>query len=171
MNRRTRTNLFLALMVGLLGAGVYAELRRENAIATEPVTPIDPAHVRDIRITCRDCSPRHFGKVDGHWRMLEPFAEAADDARIERIAAIARAPVRFRHAAGELDAKRLGLDPPWATLQLDDTVMTFGTTDAIHGDRYVRVGDTIALVPDRFSALLFTKPESELAKPAATTRD
>jgi hypothetical protein len=171
MNRRTRTNLFLALMVGVLGAGVYAELRREDAIAIEPVTSIDPARVKDVRIACVECSPRHFRKVDGHWRMLEPFAEAADDARIERIAAIARAPVRFRHAANELDAKRLGLDPPWATLRLDDAVMTFGTTDAIHGDRYVRVGDTIALVPDRFSALLFTKPESELAQPVPATRD
>jgi hypothetical protein len=26
-------------------------------------------------------------------------------------------------------------------------------------------------VPDRFSALLFTKPESELAKPVAQTKD
>jgi hypothetical protein len=171
MNRRTRTNLFLAVMVGLLGAGVYAELRREHTLATEPVVSIDPAGVHDIRIACGECSPRHFAKIDGHWRMLEPLAGAADDARIERIAAIARAPVRFRHAAGELDAKRLGLDPPWATLTLDDTVMTFGTTDAIHGDRYIRVGDTIALVPDRFSALLFTKPESELAKPVAETKD
>jgi hypothetical protein len=171
MNRRTRTNVFLAAMVGLLGAGVYAELRREETIAIVPVTQIDPASVRDLRITCSECSPRHFSKVDGHWRMLDPLVGAADDARIERIAAIARAPVRFRHAAGELDAKRLGLDPPFATLQLDDTVMTFGTTDAIHGDRYVRVGDTIALVPDRFSALLFTKPEGELAKPATATKD
>lgn len=171
MKRRTRTNVFLAAMVGLLGAGVYAELRREDAIAIVPVTQIDPASVRDVRITCSECSPRHFSKVDGHWRMLEPLVGAADDARIERILAIARAPVRFRHAAGELDAKRLGLDPPFATLQLDDAVMTFGTTDAIHGDRYVRVGDTIALVPDRFSALLFTKPEGELAKAAGVTKD
>lgn len=171
MNRRTRTNVFLVAMVGLLGAGVYAELRREEAIATQPITAIDPTHVRDIRIRCSECSPRHFVKSDGHWQMVEPLVGAANDARIERIAAIARAPVRFRHAAGELDAKRLGLDPPWATLQLDDTVMTFGTTDAIHGDRYVRVGDTIALVPDRFSALLFTKPESELATPVNAPKD
>jgi hypothetical protein len=72
----------------------------------------------------------------------------------------------------ELDARKLGLDPPWATLQLDDTILKFGTTDAILGDRYVMLGDTIALVPDRFSALLFDKPESELAKaPAAATKD
>jgi hypothetical protein len=167
MNRRMRTNMFLLVMVALLGAAVYAELRKEDALATNPLTALDPAAVRTLGIACVDCKARRFEKIDGRWRMLEPFVQAADDARVERLVAIVRAPVRFRHAAGELDARKLGLDPPWATLRIDDTTLTFGTTDAIHGDRYVRVGDTIALVPDRFSALLFEKPESELAKPAA----
>lgn len=171
MKRHTRTNLFLIVMVALLGFAVYAELRKEDAIAMDPLTTLALAGVHKINITCTECTPRRFEKVDGHWRMLEPFVQAADDARIERIVAIARAPVRFRHVAGDLDAKKLGLDPPWASLRLDDTTLNFGTTDAIHGDRYVMVGGTIALVPDRFSALLFTKPESELASPPVSTID
>ncbi|MEO5561630.1 MAG: hypothetical protein ABIO49_16765 [Dokdonella sp.] len=171
MKRHTRTNLFLIVMVALLGFAVYAELRKEDAIATDPLFTLDLATVHTVSISCKDCTPRRFEKIDGHWRMLEPFAQAADDARIERIVAIARAPVRFRHVAGDLDAKKLGLEPPWASLRLDDTTLTFGTTDAIHGDRYVMVGGTIALVPDRFSALLFTKPESELATPPVSTID
>jgi hypothetical protein len=39
--------------------------------------------------------------------------------------------------------------------------LKFGTTDAIRNDRYVEYRGTIALVPDRFSALLFASPESE----------
>jgi hypothetical protein len=171
MNRHARANLFLITTVALLGFAVYAELRKESAIATDPLTTLDPASARTLAISCDGCTSRRFEKIDGHWRMLEPMAQAADDERIERIVAIARAPVRFRHVAGELDAKKLGLDPPWASLQIDATTLTFGTTDAIHGDRYVMVGGTIALVPDRFSALLFSKPESELAKPAAATKE
>lgn len=163
MKRRTRTHLFLLATVVLLGAAAYAELRREHALARDPLTALDPAAVRALAVTCAACTPRRFEKVDGHWRMLEPLAQAADDARIERLAAIARAPVRFRHPAGELEARKLGLDPPQATLQLDATLLKFGTTDAIHGDRYVEVEGAIALVPDRFSALLFATPESELA--------
>jgi hypothetical protein len=171
MKRRTRTHLFLFAVLSLLGVAVYAELRKERALATDPLTTLDASAVRTLRIRCPDCETRRFEKVDGHWRMLEPLVQAADDARIDRIVAIARAPVRFRHAAGELDAKKLGLDPPWASLELDDTTLTFGTTDAIHGDRYVMVGDTVALVPDRFSALLFAKPDSELAKPPGATTE
>ncbi|GAA0712599.1 hypothetical protein [Dokdonella soli] len=165
MKRRTRTLVFLLAAVALLGAAVFAEIRREQTLAFDPLTTIDLAAVRSLAVTCNACKPRRFDKVDGHWQMREPFARAADDAAVDRLAAIAHAPVRFRHAAGELEASKLGLDPPQATLTLDGTTLKFGTTDAIHGDRYVEVGGLIALVPDRFSARLFAAPENELAKP------
>jgi hypothetical protein len=97
--------------------------------------------------------------------MREPKTQAANDRAVARLAAIVRAPVRYRRPAGELDAAKLGLDPPAATLEVDGTLLKFGTTDAIRNDRYVEAGGTIALVPDRFSALLFATPESELAEP------
>jgi len=165
MKRRTRTLVFLLAMAALLGTAVFAELRREQAIAFDPLTPIDPAAVRTLRVSCNACKTRRFERVDGHWQMREPFARAADDAAIDKLAAIAHAPVRFRHAAGELEAGKLGLDPPQATLTLDGTTLKFGTTDAIHGDRYVEIAGQVALVPDRFSALLFAAPENEIARP------
>ena len=167
MNRRNRTLTFLFATVALFGTAVYVEIGRERASALDPLTAIDTAAVRTLVVSCIGCSTRRFEKVDGHWQMREPFAQAADDARVARLIAIATAPVRFRHAADSFDPRKLGLDPPQATLVLDELSLHFGTTDAIHGDRYVQVGDTIALVPDRFSALLFGKPENELAVPPA----
>ncbi len=155
--------MFLLAIVALLGAAVYAELQRERTLGIDPLTQIDVATVRSLAVTCSGCKLRRFEKVDGHWQMLEPFAQAADDVAVDRLAAIAHAPVRFRHARGELDAKKLGLDPAYATLTLDGVLLKFGTTDAIHGDRYVEVDGVIALVPDRFSARIFETPESELA--------
>jgi hypothetical protein len=166
MKRRTRTLVFLLTATALLGAAVVAELRHERAMALDPLTTIDLAGVRRLEITCNGCAARRFDKVDGHWQMREPKAQAADDAAVARLLAIATAPVRFRHAAGEIEAAKIGLEPPQATLTLDGVVLKFGGTDAIRGDRYVEVGDSIALVPDRFSALLFAPPERELAKPA-----
>ena len=165
MKRRTRTLLLLFATVALAGSAVYLQIARERAQALDPLTRIDASAVRTLAVDCIGCSSRRFEKVDGHWQMRAPFAQAADDARIARLVAIASAPVRFRHAAASLDPARLGLDPPQATLVLDGLTLRFGTTDAIHGDRYVQVGDSIALVPDRFSALLFGTPESELAAP------
>lgn len=166
MRRRTRTHLILLGLAAALGALVYAQLRHEDTLAPEPLTAIDPATVHAIAVACDGCTSRRFEKVGAQWRMLEPYAREADAAAVEKLAAIARSPVRYRHAAGELDPKKLGLDPPLATLVLDGTTLKFGSTDAIHGDRFVEVGGAVALVPDRFSARLFAAPENEVAAPS-----
>lgn len=166
MRRRTRTNLFLLAMVVLLGLAVFAEMRRERALQRDPLTTMDPERIRSLAVACQGCTARRFEKVDGHWMMREPESKPADDKVIERLTYIVRAPVRYRRPASELDAAKLGLEPPVATLEVDGTELKFGTTDAIHNDRYVEVGGTIALVPDRFSALLFASPESESAAPS-----
>lgn len=163
MKRRTRTNLFLLAMVALLAIAAVAELRRERALEPDPLTRIDPATIHSLAVQCHACTSRRFEKIDGHWHMREPRDAPADDAAVARLAAIVNAPVRYRHAAGEIEPARVGLDPPLATLEVDGVTLKFGSTDAIHDDRYVEVAGSIALVPDRFSALLFAKPESELA--------
>jgi len=170
MRRRARTNLFLLAMVALLGAAAIAELIREHAIARDPLTGIDPDTVRSLAIACQGCTARRYEKVDGHWLMREPKAQPANDVAVARLAAIVRAPVRYRRPANELDAAKLGLDPPIATLEVDGTLLKFGTTDTIRNDRYVEAGGTVALVPDRFSALLFATPESELAESASPSK-
>jgi hypothetical protein len=165
MHRRTRTNLFLLVMVALLGVAVVAELRREHAMERDPLTKLDPDAIRTLSVTCLACPLRRFEKVDGHWMMREPHAQPADDKAVARLAAIVRAPVRYRRPAAELDPTKLGLEPAEATLEVDGTVLKFGATDAIRNDRYVEVEGTISLVPDRFSAFLFENAESELAEP------
>ena len=75
-----------------------------------------------------------------------------------------RDPCRVLFPKGEPD------DPPQAVLTLDGRALRFGATDAIDGDRYVDTGDAIALVPDRFSALLFEPAEREIAREAAASQ-
>jgi hypothetical protein len=163
MRRRTRTNLLLLAMVALLAVAVFAEIRREQALMSDPLTTLNPDQIRSLAIACHGCTARKFEKVDGHWLMREPKSQPANDKAVARLAAIVRAPVRYRRPASEVDPAKLGLDPPIATLDADGTLLKFGTTDAIRNDRYVETAGTIALVPDRFSALLFATPETELS--------
>jgi len=169
MKRRTRSFAMLAGACAVLGAAVWLQVQREQSLARDPLTTIDLAAVRALRVDCRGCTSRRFERVDGHWQMREPRDVRADDAAVERMLDIATAPVRFRHARDSLDAKKIGLDPPQAVLTLDDRALRFGATDAINGDRYVDTGDAIALVPDRFSALLFEPAEREMARDAAVS--
>ena len=61
-----------------------------------------------------------------------------------------------------LDPIKVGLAPPLMTLELDALAFEVGMADALRGDRYVRVGGRIAMVPDRFSPFLLATAESEL---------
>ena len=169
MKRRTRSFAVLAGMCAVLGAAVWWQVQREQALARDPLTSIDLAAVRALRVDCRGCTPRRFERIDGHWQMCEPRDVRADDEAVGRLLDIAMAPVRFRHARDAFDAKKIGLDPPQAVLTLDGRALRFGATDAIDGDRYVDTGDAIALVPDRFSALLFEPAEREIARDAAAS--
>lgn len=163
MKRRTRSTLLLAGVVALLGAAVGVQLAHERRAADDPLLRIDTSAVRHVEVACRGCATQRFERVEGAWWMRAPLQGRADPQAIARLLAIPASPVQTRHPHGALDPRKLGLEPPQATLRLDDALLAFGTTDALRGDRYVAVGDSIALVPDRFSAWLFAAPESALA--------
>lgn len=178
MRRQTRNTLLLFVAVVVLAGTALWQLRREGDAAWQPVAQVDAATVQRIAVRCDGCTSRRFEFAQGRWWMREPYDFAANDEAVQRLLAIARAPVRKRLGAADLDGKKLGLDPPQATLSLEGAtplLLQFGLTDAINGDRYVRAGSDVMLVPDRFSGWLFAPPESELDRhvvpPDATLRD
>jgi len=169
MRRRTRTIVFLLAATALLAAAVFAELRHERALAFDPLTTIDAARVQRIEVECAGCTAHRYERLaDGGWRLRAPRDEPADTAMVARLLAVARAPVRFRRPASAFETARIGLAPPQATLRLDDATIAFGTTDAIRNDRYVETGDSIALVPDRYVALVFA---AAAARPTDLPKD
>jgi hypothetical protein len=163
MRKTTRNIFFLAVAVALLAVAVYVELGHEKTSGQAPMTRLDPATVQRLEVRCDTCRTRRFARsVDG-WRMLEPYALPADADAVAHLLAIARAPVRQRLRLQEYDLAKLGLSPPQFTLTFDDVVVSIGGEDSIEHDRYVRVGDELLRVADRFSARLLEAPERELA--------
>jgi hypothetical protein len=167
MRKSTRNILLLALAVALLGGSVYAELERERGLGVQPLTTLDPAAVQRVEIRCRDCTTRRFARDANGWRMLEPYAQPANAESVARLLAVARSPVRTRAKIAEYDATKLGLAPAQFTLTFDQTVIEIGNEDPIEHDRYVKLGDELLRVPDRFSARLLEAPDSEVADPKA----
>ena len=162
MRRTTRTNLILLGMAGLLGLAVYWQVGKETAGFEPPLSDLNPARIQRVTAGCHVCSERRFERREGHWWMLEPYALPADDELVKRLIKIAASPVRSRRPLQEFDAGKIGLEPPLMHLQLNDQLFDIGVTDALLGDRFVRDGDIVAMVPDRFSPFLVAAPESEL---------
>ncbi len=175
MRRQLRQNLVLAGIVALMAVTVWLVVQREQAAIELPLTAIDTSQTQELRVRNGDRPARHFERRDSVWWMREPYALPAHADAIGRLLAIARAAPRSRHARAQFDLTRIGLDPPQAVLELDGVPITFGLTDAIRGDRYVLSGQTVALMPDRFSAWLLAPAESELdhrlAAPLVTLTD
>lgn len=167
MRKSARSLLILAVAVGALGMAVYAQLARERGLVPPPLTALDPATVTHLEIRCQSCVTRVFERVDGVWQMRAPHDAAANPDVVNRLLAVLRAPVRTRAKMAGYDATRLGLDPPQITVVADATRIDIGGEDPIDHDRYVRIGDELLRVPDRFSARLLESPESELLDPKA----
>lgn len=160
------------LAVTLLATAVYAELARERALAPQPVSTLDSASVQHIEIHCAAvCRSRRFERTAAGWQMLEPYNLPASAAAVAHLLAVARAPARVRLNLRDYDLAKLGLSPPLLTLRLDDVAIDVGDEDPIEHDRYMRVGDALLRVPDRFSARLLEAPEGELADPAAAAKN
>lgn len=164
MRRRLRQNLLLVAGVALLAALAWATVSREQTTRSAPLTTIDTSQVQELRVRSAQQPLRRFQRQGENWQMREPFDLPAQDQAVARLLAIAAAPPRQWLDATSLDPHKIGLDPPQAVLQLDAQAIEIGTTDALRGDRYVRTGGRIALVPDRFSAWLLAPPEAELAR-------
>lgn len=160
MRRRHRSLWILVGLVLVLAAGAVAEQVRERKLAAPPLTAQTEREVHAIVRECEGCTRLRLEKVQGSWSLVEPFAVPAHAERVEALIAIGTAPMRHRYATADLDPAKIGLDRPYARLTLGPRLLEFGTTDAINQDRYVRVGDTVALIPDRFGALLRAPPET-----------
>ena len=164
--RRPFRRLLLAGVVALLAALVLLQLRHQRALQPGPLLTLDPAAVTHITVQVSGGPLRRFVRRDGIWWMLAPQQGRANAAHLADLAAIAAAPVARWLPAGTFDPRKLGLDPPAATLTLDDTRLAFGTLDALQPLRYIEVDGRVALVPDRFAPFLSMAPQMELAAPA-----
>ena len=163
MRGLSRSNLILLGLVVLLGLAAWWQVEREVAGFEPPLSALDVATIRRMSrsaacnagAACSSATAR-TGRCANptHCRPTMPWSQGCFRSP--------DSPVRRRHALDAFEAAKVGLAPPLMSLDLDDEHFDIGLTDALGGDRYVRTGDRIAMVPDRFSPFLVAAPESEL---------
>lgn len=160
MTRQARHTWILVAVVVALGLAAIGETLRDARNAPRPLVEQPPSRIDTIALECAHCGPpRRLQRVQGRWRLVAPWDVAADAEAVERLLGIPSIPVRRRFGDLPADPAALGLAPPFATVQLGELRIEFGTTEAIDQARFVRVGDAVALVPDRISVTLLAPPE------------
>lgn len=154
MSSRTLLNLALGVIALGLGALVWLRPGLERDAVPQPLTTLDPQAVTAIELARDAAGPLAFHRQADGWVIAADPAIPADSFQVHTVLALLEAGSVRSYPATDLDLAGLGLTPPQASVHFDSLTLDLGTTEAIEGLRYVRQGDTVYLVEDRYQHLL-----------------
>lgn len=163
MRRPLLINLVLLVVVAALGLTVWLA-PEERPAEPPPLTALDPSGIKLVRLHNRH-GELELRKGETGWEMAVPYRVAANAPRIELLLGITAAKSLRQFPLPDDRLAEFGLNPPLATLELDQTRIEVGGTDPLQHRRYLRIGDTLHLINDRFPQHLLAAP-GEFADPA-----
>lgn len=147
MNRRTRTNLIVASLLGAML--VLAWLTQRQADDARPsLAEFEVNAVQAIQVTRADGTALAFQRGADGWRMTSPEARPVDAQRIDGIVAGLNTVSRADYPAARVPLADVGLAPPRAIVSVDGVEYRFGDRSPVNGQRYVQHADTVHLVDD-----------------------
>ena len=150
MKSRWLVNLVLLLLVA--GIVTFLYLRPQSQEQGQKSYEISTHKLADfsrIRVEFPAKAPAVFEKIDGHWRIVEPYGARADLMSMQRMLSIvaAQSSVKFPGT----DLARFGLDKPKLRLKLDDEEFLFGTYNPVTSEQYVAYKDGVYLVSPAYA--------------------
>ena len=155
MSPRSLLNLAMAGIAIGLGLTAWFRPGLEPPATPQPITTLRPAQVSHIRIDRLQRPSLTFTRQDGDWQLDGNPPLPASPFQVHALLAILQAQPARSYPADTLDLQELGLDPPQATMTLDDrTTLLIGNTEPLDNMRYVRYGATIYLIEDRYQHLI-----------------
>jgi len=151
MKRSTRQYLWLSVgIVALLVATIW-QWRQDRAQATGTLLTLEPSSVSSVALAIGKGDTEHFALRSGHWWRIDGTPARADDGRLSELADTAGAAVLSWRPLHDFDPAKIGLSKPVAVLTLDGQRLEFGETSVTGPQRYVRVGDRVALISVRYT--------------------
>lgn len=148
-SRLTRWGFTVAVVA--LAAVAFAQWRADQRAAPGALLALDPNDVTRIDLQIGPGPAQHYVRAHEGWQAVDGTTGKIDDGRLDELAATAAAPVLSWRPAGDFDPARIGLSPPLATLALNGQQLEFGETSVTGPQRYVRVGERVALVGVRYT--------------------
>lgn len=165
MTSRAGLNLLLLLALAGLALVVVFEPGRESEAPPPPLTDLEAAQIRSIRLQRPPRPELTLTRAGDHWNLQGDTPLRVDGARVEQLLRLAGETPLRSYPAGELPAERIGLGGDAAQVTFNDAVvLRFGTTDPLDHQRYVQVGDRIYLIPNRYQPLVEARREFWLSR-------
>ncbi len=148
---RQRLNLVLGIVLVALAVLVWRAQQPPPAAEITRLTNLREADITRIEVRTRGAETAVLERRGGEWRLVAPFDLPADDDAVRSLLGLVRAPSLARYPATAIDPAEVGLDTPSLSLRVGPFTLELGGTELLHGRRYVRVGDHVNLILDRYS--------------------
>ncbi|MGE0809619.1 MAG: DUF4340 domain-containing protein [Immundisolibacter sp.] len=149
MRGRLWLNLGLAIALAVLALVAWRQPGKTPPPAEIKLTTLDTQSVRRIAFH----PPRGEGFVlarDGKDWLIEQPRLRAQPFRVETILELPAAVSAAQLALADNKDNSFGVDPPQARVVFDNTEIAFGLTNPVGLRRYVRVGEAVHLIDDRY---------------------
>ncbi len=155
MQSRWLVNLLLLIAIAALALVALYEPGIDEAPRVQALTALDQEQIDTVRV---HRPPRDelvlTRQPGGGWAIAGHKVLPADQLQVSALTRLAQQkPVRS-YPVAELDLARLALEPPRASVMLNDIQVDFGDTEPLEGLRYVRVGAQVHLTPDLYQHLI-----------------
>ena len=156
MATRGLLNLVLVVLALVMGLIIYFEPGLEPADIPQPLTTLLVADdAIGIHIERVKYDPVSFIKRNGRWYLVTEKQELpASTFQLQALLRLLETSSTSQYAADTVDLAALGLDPPQATVTIDDVAILFGNTAPLDGKRYLQIDATVHLIEDRYQHLI-----------------
>ena len=154
MNTRTLLNLTLAGVAIALGLVITYKPGLAPPPVPASITGLPAGSITSIRVTRKERMPLNFVKTAGGWQLENHRALPASEFQLHALLGVLSARPGRSYPDKALNLADAGLDPPQATLLLNDTLIYIGGTTPLDRLRYVQYGNTVYLLNDTYQHLV-----------------
>ena len=154
MSTRTLLNLMLAGMALLLVLVIFYQPGLEPEPLAPPITTVPAAGITRIRVTRKERPALTFTKNTSGWQLENKQDLPASKFQLRALLGILGTRPEHSYPTSALDLGSAGLEPPQATLLLNDTLIVIGNTEPLEHKRYIQHEDTVYLVTDKYQHLI-----------------
>ncbi len=155
MQSRWIVNLLLLVAIAALALVARYEPGIDQASQEQALTGLDQKQIDTVRIHRPPRDDLVLVQQQGAgWVIASHTALPADQLQVSALTRLAQQKAVRSYPVAELDLARLALQPPRASVMLNDVQVDFGDTEPLEGLRYVRVGARVHLIPDLYQHLI-----------------
>jgi len=162
LNSRHLLNLFLLCFVIALASFIIFSDDTPYQEPKKKITALNHQDINRLELTLATNKTTILVKNNAQWRIIEPLKLPANTQRINALLHIVESESQSQFSVESLQTQQnidqYGLKNPILTITANNVVLKLGTTEPIHGYRYVLIKNTIHLFNDPFSHFLRSTP-------------